>query len=61
MVHLKKKRPEMMKGNWFFHWDNAPVHTAAIVKNWLAAKEIQLLPPPHSPDWHQQTSSCSER
>jgi hypothetical protein len=48
MVHLRKKRPDMTKGNWFFHWDNAPVHTAAVVKNWLAAKEIQLLlhPPP---------------
>jgi hypothetical protein len=33
-----------------------PVHTAAVVKNWLAAKQIQLLPhpppppPPYSPD-----------
>ncbi len=51
MVHLRKKRPEMTKGNWFFHWDNVPVHTAASVKNWLAAKGIQLLPhPPYSPD-----------
>jgi hypothetical protein len=46
MVHLRKKRPEMTKGSWFFHWDNSPVHTAAVVKNWLTAKEIQLLPPP---------------
>jgi hypothetical protein len=51
MVHLRKKRPEMTKGNWFFHWDNAPIHTTAVVKNWLAAKEIQLLPHlPYSPD-----------
>jgi histone-lysine N-methyltransferase SETMAR len=41
----------MTKGNWFFHWDNAPVHTIAVVKNWLAAKQIQLLPhPPYSPE-----------
>jgi histone-lysine N-methyltransferase SETMAR len=51
MVHLRKKRPETTKGNWFFQWDNAPVHTAAVVKNWQAAKEIQLLPhPSYSPD-----------
>jgi histone-lysine N-methyltransferase SETMAR len=51
MVYLRKKWPEMTKGIWFFHWDNTPVHTAAIVKNWLATKEIQLLPnPPYSPD-----------
>jgi hypothetical protein len=36
---------------WVLHWDNAPVHTAGVVKNWLAAKKIQLLPhPPYSPD-----------
>jgi hypothetical protein len=62
MVHLRKKRPEMTKGNWFFHWDNAPVHTAASVKNWLAAKGIQLLPhPPIRLIWRQRTSSCSEK
>jgi histone-lysine N-methyltransferase SETMAR len=51
MVYLRKKWPEITKGNWFFHWDNTPVHTAAIVKNWLVTKEIHLLPnPPYSPD-----------
>ena len=29
---FKKKRPEMAAGEWFFHWDNAPVHSAAVVK-----------------------------
>ena len=48
---LKKKRPQMAAGDWFFHWDNAPVHTAAIVQDWLAAREVQVLPhPPYSPD-----------
>ncbi len=63
MVHLRKRRPEMTKGNWFFHWDTAPIHTAASVKNWLAAKGIQLLlhPPPIRLIWRQRTSSCSER
>jgi hypothetical protein len=32
MQHLKKKRPEMVPREWFFHWDNVPVHTAAVVK-----------------------------
>jgi histone-lysine N-methyltransferase SETMAR len=51
MQHLKKKRPAMVSQEWFFHWDNAPVHTAAVVKTWLAANNIQLLQhPPYSPD-----------
>jgi len=33
------------------HWDNAPAHTDAVVKDWLAATCIQLLEhPPHLPD-----------
>ncbi len=32
LMHLKKKRPEMVQQEWFFHWDNAPGHTAASVK-----------------------------
>jgi hypothetical protein len=51
MKHLRIKRPEMVEQEWFLHWDYAPVHTAAIVKNWLAARAIQVLPhPPYSPD-----------
>ncbi len=34
----------MVQQEWFMHWDNAPVHTAAIVKNWLATRAIQALP-----------------
>jgi hypothetical protein len=30
---FRQKRPEMATGDWWFHWDNAPVHTAAIVKD----------------------------
>jgi len=48
---FKKKRPIMAEQEWFFHWDNAPVHTAAVVQNWLAANSVQLLShPPYSPD-----------
>ncbi len=27
---LKEKRSRMTAGNWWFHWDNAPVHTASV-------------------------------
>jgi histone-lysine N-methyltransferase SETMAR len=41
----------MVSQEWFFHWDDAPIHTAAVVKTWLAANNIQLLQhPPYSPD-----------
>jgi hypothetical protein len=32
---FKKKQPNMAAGEWFFHWENAPVHTAAVVKDWI--------------------------
>ena len=51
MKKMRQKRPELLDGEWFFHWDNAPVHTAAAVQNWLAARDVQVLPhPPYSPD-----------
>ncbi len=27
---LRLKRPELLSQQWFFHWDNAPLHTAAL-------------------------------
>ena len=51
MKNMRTKRPHMLTRDWFFHWDNAPVHTAAIVRNWFAARDIQLLEhAPYSPD-----------
>jgi histone-lysine N-methyltransferase SETMAR len=51
MKHFKKKRPEMASREWFFHWDNGPVHTAAVVQDWLAANQIQVLEHlPYFPD-----------
>jgi histone-lysine N-methyltransferase SETMAR len=48
---FKQKRPEMAAGDWWFHWDNAPVHTAAIVKDWMAARQFKVIEhPPYSPD-----------
>jgi histone-lysine N-methyltransferase SETMAR len=51
LKHFRKKRPVMADREWFFHWDNAPVHTAGDVQDWFAANSIQLLShPPYSPD-----------
>jgi hypothetical protein len=37
------------KGEWFLHWDNAPVHTGMVILKFLAKKRIKLLshPPIH--------------
>jgi hypothetical protein len=56
-THRRKKFPEMMKRHWFFTWDNAPVHTATVVRIWITAKGAQVLP--HHTDLRQQTSSRS--
>ena len=51
LKHFRKKRPEMSAGEWFFHWDNAPVHTAMDVQEFLAGKGVKLIEhPPYSPD-----------
>ena len=48
---FKKKRPEMSRGEWFFHWDNAPVHKALKVRDFLVTKDIKMIEhPPYSPD-----------
>ncbi len=48
---LRKKRPQMVTGDWLFHWDNAPVHTAAKVTDFMAARGIKLIEHlPYSPD-----------
>jgi histone-lysine N-methyltransferase SETMAR len=48
---FKKKRLNMVAGEWFFHWDNALVYTTAVVKDWMAAKDFRLIEhPPYSPD-----------
>jgi hypothetical protein len=40
-----------LKREWFLHWDNAPVHTAMVILEFLAKKRIKLLShPPYSPD-----------
>ena len=44
MKKMWKKQAELLDGEWFFHWDNAPAHAAAAVHIWLAARDIQVLP-----------------
>jgi hypothetical protein len=42
MEHFKKKRPTMAQQQWRLQWDNASVHTATSVKEWMAVKGIQV-------------------
>jgi [histone H3]-lysine36 N-dimethyltransferase SETMAR len=52
LVKIRKKRPEMWTtGLWFLQHDNAPAHTALSIRDFLAQKQISVLPhPPYSPD-----------
>jgi hypothetical protein len=60
--HLRKKRPDLIEQQWWFHWDNAQVHTATSVKNWIAAHNIQLLQHlPYSPDLVPVDFFCSPK
>jgi hypothetical protein len=33
MKILRKKRQVMTEGEWFLHWDNAPMHTVTVIQN----------------------------
>jgi hypothetical protein len=35
-----------LKGKWFLHWDNTPVHTGMVIHEFLAKKRIKLLSHP---------------
>jgi hypothetical protein len=41
-MKILKKRPITAAVDWFLHWDNATVHTTAVVTDWLAVSSIQL-------------------
>ena len=49
---VRRKRPELFANNsWILHQDNAPVHTAISVRDFLATKQITVLEHPvYSPD-----------
>jgi histone-lysine N-methyltransferase SETMAR len=40
---FREKRPIMLSQEWFLHWDNTLVHTAASVQNYLTAKGVQMI------------------
>ena len=52
---IRWKRPELWRsGDWFFHHDNAPAHSALRTREFLAKHSITVLPhPPYSPDLAQ--------
>jgi hypothetical protein len=44
MKRLKQKRVvAAAAGQWFLHWNNAPVHIAAFLCKWPAKHNIQVL------------------
>jgi len=48
--HIPKKRRELVR-NWKLHHDNARAHVAHTVQEFLAKKEIEIVPhPAYSPD-----------
>ena len=52
MEKVRRKRPELSANNsWILHHDNAPVHTALPVREFLVTKQIIVLEhPAYSPD-----------
>ncbi len=59
---FKQKRPAIVATMWRLHWNIAPVHTAAMVTDWMAARQIQVIQ--HLPSLlilPEPTSSCSPR
>ena len=48
---LEEQLPTLWEPGLFFMQDNAPIHTAHIIKNWFKDNEIDVVEwPPYSPD-----------
>lgn len=49
---VRQKRPDLWKDNsWFLHHDNAPSHTALVIRDHFARNSTHIVPqPPYSPD-----------
>ncbi|CAI6344606.1 unnamed protein product [Macrosiphum euphorbiae] len=49
---IRKKRPDQFQNrSWLLHHDNAPAHSALSIREFLADKQIPVVPhPPYSPD-----------
>jgi len=39
---LNRKRPKLVNKEWFLHWDNATMHSAKLVQDYLAAVDFFL-------------------
>ena len=51
MRRMNQKRPELVKEEWFLHWDNAPIHKAKVVADFVCGRGLKLLEHrPYSPD-----------
>jgi hypothetical protein len=43
---IRRKRPDKWKNNnWLLHHDNAPVHSALVVQQFLTSKNITVISP----------------
>jgi histone-lysine N-methyltransferase SETMAR len=48
---IRRKRPELWKNGWILHQDNALAHSALLVRQFLAKKQVPVLHhAPYSPD-----------
>ncbi len=48
---FKQKKPEMAARDLWFHWYNALLHTAAMITDWMGARQFQVIQrPPFLPD-----------
>ncbi len=54
MKVVKQKRLGMAAGDWWFYRYNAQVHTATMVIEWIAVRQIQIIQhPPICWTWYQ--------
>ena len=60
LKRMKQKRPLKLEAGFILHWDNAPVHTAHKVRDFLASKEMIKVTviSPTVRTWPPVTSSC---
>jgi len=49
---VRRKRPELWQsGDWVLHHDNAPVHSALVIRDFCVKNAMTVIPqPPYSPD-----------
>jgi hypothetical protein len=56
---FKQRGPATAARELWFHWDNAPVHSIAIVISWMVCRQFQIIQhPPHSLDLAPISTVC---